>query len=128
MSTQKKRLTASKSLTLAGLIDLLGDDPELPSAKRARWISAIHGIARGLDRSPGMLPASPADLSRHLSKMTGVYHRAQVRKSTWKSYLADYRTATRYVGLVRSAPGSTRRDQRRGEHCCEPDLAANAIS
>ena len=112
MSAQAKRLAEAKNITLASLINLIAIDPGLPEEKKRRWTSAIRGIARALDRAPGTLPANPTELTKRLSKVRGIHHRAQVAKSTWKSYLTEYRASTRHVGL---ANGPARIDIPRSE-------------
>lgn len=100
MSTQEKRLAEAKKTTLAGLIGLIENDPTLPSNKKRRWSTAIRGIARALGRPPGTLPANPAALGKRISKVRGIHHCAEIQKSTWKSYLTEYRASTRHVGLA----------------------------
>ena len=106
MSSQEKRRSAHKNMTLADLIGLIANDPTLEK-DRGRWRTAMEGIARGLGKPAAILPADPKQLNALLSKEPGARQRADVGKSTWTTYTAQYRAATRHVGL---APGPARVD------------------
>ena len=106
MSSHEKRRGAHTNMTLADLIGLIANDPTLEDNRR-RWCTAMEGIARGLGKPPSILPADPKKLIALLSKEQGARRRADVAKSTWTTYTAQYRAATRHVGL---APGPARVD------------------
>ena len=106
MSSHEKRRGAHTNMTLADLIGLIANDPTLEDNRR-RWCTAMEGIARGLGKPPSILPADPKKLIALLSKEQGAQRRADVAKSTWTTYTAQYRAATRHVGL---APGPARVD------------------
>ena len=125
MSSHEKRRGAHTNMTLADLIGLIANDPTLEDNRR-RWCTAMEGIARGLGKPPSILPADPKKLIALLSKEQGAQRRADVAKSTWTTYTAQYRAATRHVGLPQGQPASIRRARPPGANCWRRAPGANA--
>jgi integrase len=100
MSAHDQCRYARRNMTLADMINLIVNDPAI-ECDRHRWRTAIEGLARGIGKPPATLPADPRRLMPLLSKASGARHRAGVGKGTWTTYKAQYRAATRHVGLAK---------------------------